>query len=468
MKDEALALRNRLLHYRFCHFFEIKTDTSVLMDDVEPRLNQTAYGYGKRTSPAIDSLALEAGVFEQCFSTASYTIASFASINTSLYPASHGLRQILKDEFPPRAKTIAQILSAYGYTTAWFGPRGDPHLSALSGIDRGFGEARMEYFPATAKESWALRRWLRRHRREKFFLNFHTYRVHAPWLPGPKYRAMFVDPGEKNPFPGPQDRDRYFHWWTEKNARNAPPPHPDTPKLQQFGDYPGYWSYIDFSDPRINAHVQGLYDACLLEYDQEVLAPVIAELKALGLYDRTIIIVVADHGEEFYEHKGFNHGLTLYDEVVRVPLIIRVPGAAPHRVTELAQTVDILPTLLGLLRIPVPQQAQGKDWSVCLTQGACGPQREYAYAQNFLMSSLRSKEWKVVRHDDGTKELYDLKADPRELTDLSAERPDVCARLDARLSQWEAGLTSYVDRESQYPPWVTEEMRRKIRRTGYF
>ncbi len=151
----------------------------------------SCYGYFRKTSPNIDQLAKKSVVFEQNFSTVSFTNASFMSIITSLYPKSHGVLYIYKDKLSPRVKTLAEILQMYGYKTAWFGPLNDPHLDPKVGFGRGFDDV-FDTFPGFPKQLDKLRTnlcdWLQRNKDRKFFLNFHTYKVHAPYLPSLKYK----------------------------------------------------------------------------------------------------------------------------------------------------------------------------------------------------------------------------------------------------------------------------------------
>lgn len=256
-----------------------------------------------------------------------------------------------------------------------------------------------------------------------------------------------------------------------------------------------YESQIDINNPEVLAHLVNLYDAAILEFDSKIMGPLIAHLKHLNIYHNTLIIVCADHGDEFGEHGDLLHGETLYDEVLHVPLIIKVPGLrSGKRIRELTQTIDILPTILDLLQIPIPYHAQGVSLLPYINDESRAPLREYVYGQLPYMAMLRSKEWKFSKHDNGSKELFDLIADPGEKNNLyyktasaltriktffqpeseslqnrdtAANIQTVASKLEQDLITWEDSLPSYrVD--SQFLPHIDKATQEKIKKTGYW
>jgi arylsulfatase A-like enzyme len=457
------------------------------------------YGYFRNTSPNIDKLARTSAVFEENFSTATYTLPSFMSIITALYPSSHGVLKIFKDRLSGRVTTLAQVLKAYGYVTVWFGPCDDPHLDTAVGFGRGFEEiyssgdvcGLMDY-----REN--ILGWIEKNKKEGFFLNFHTYKLHTPYMPGPEYKAKFTkikglsgvtenfdeySAGSIRKVAG--DKKLAIHFMgkklyrqfisegllkgSDREVRDFFTARGQENKMLNIQDYV-YWADIDLKDKTTNAYIQILYDADILEYDQEVIGPLIAKLKELGIYDKTMIVICSDHGEEFYEHGDHGHGATFYDEVTRVPLIVHVPWIKKgRRIRELTQTVDIMPTILDLLDIPVPGQAQGKS----LKEFICGrhplPPHEYVFGMMSTLSYIRSKDLLFVAdNDSGRNGLFDLVLDPGEKNNLNFEKCDVAAKLEFELEAFRKSLPSYRDREYFFDPGIDKETQEKIRKTGYW
>ncbi|MDD4940060.1 MAG: sulfatase, partial [Candidatus Omnitrophica bacterium] len=456
------------------------------------------YGYPKATSPNIDKLAGESFVFKENFSTASYTFSSFMSIITSLYPRSHGVLMISKDKLSPRVNTLAQILDMYGYKTLWLGPLDDPHLKPEAGFGRGFEEQKGGISKHNLVKIRAdLLNWMEHNRNEKFFLNMHTYKAHSPYFPSAKYKEKFtrakgmkgvIDKNtlffkktvetmrerEKDPVT-PLSEKKLFKEYLASGTLNASETYEfflsraKSDKLSEVQDC-AYWGGVDLSDPAVNAYMQALYDACILEFDQEIINPVIEKLKDLKLYDSTIIIICADHGEEFNEHGGHAHGGTLYREVTHVPLIIHVPGIKHGRqINELTQTVDIMPTLLDLLGIPVPRQAQGKSLVDLMNNKRALPLREYVFSEANGISSIRSKEWLfLLNNNDQNRRFYHLASDPKEQKNMYPENKEAALELESELKKWEASLPSYQDMEYPFDPGIDEATQERIRKSGYW
>lgn len=233
----------------------------------------------------------------------------------------------------------------------------------------------------------------------------------------------------------------------------------------------GYWRGIDMADPLVNKYIQALYDADILEFDTEVIGPVIDKLKAMNLYDKTIIIICSDHGEEFYEHGHVNHGRTLYDEVTHVPLIIHVPWIKNgKRIKELTQTVDIMPTIFDLLGIPVPHEAQGKSLASLISGRKSSSLRDYVFGRlsTTKISSIRSREWLFILHDNGRRELYHIRSDPREQKDVYSKNQGNALKLESELKKWEDSLVSYKDQEYSFSPEIDDEIQERIKKTGYW
>jgi arylsulfatase A-like enzyme len=161
--------------------------------------------------------------------------------------------------------------------------------------------------------------------------------------------------------------------------------------------------------------VRSLYRAEVRAVDAAV-GMVLDALDETGLGKNTLVVLTADHGEEFWEHGGVEHGHTLYDELLLVPFIVRWPGRLPDstRVDDLVRLVDVVPTILHVLDLPIPDELNGRS-AVPLLSGADSPPR-IAWAENMLFTeertAIRTSDHKYIRWQDGREEVYDLRADP--------------------------------------------------------
>ncbi len=183
--------------------------------------------------------------------------------------------------------------------------------------------------------------------------------------------------------------------------------------------------------------------------DHEFIAALLASLRAAGVLDRTLIVFTSDHGEEFLEHGRFRHD-SLYREVTRVPLILRLPGVLPagKRVGQLVRSVDLLPTVLDILGLPLPSSVQGVSLLPAVRRDRDLGLEVYADFDDFappFIESVRTREWFYLmdQRDYLTREgkkrapgfhwLFDAGRDPGEIADLSLSRPAAVARLQMRL-----------------------------------
>jgi arylsulfatase len=324
-----------------------------------------AYGYGRPTSPFLDSLATRGTVFENAIAQLPGTLPSHMSIFTGLYPAEHAV-------YPPdgvlsaKIPTLPEILRAHGFRTGGHVEGG--YLEGRHGFSRGFEEwsedspiVRTRSGPEKSKD--AVKRTFRRgldflgriRNAEPFFLFLHTYSIHDPYDPPPRYRSLY---------------------WS-----GPPPPGAFPPigtELQAFDE--GRRSLA----PRAAEYYEALYDA-QINYTDDVLREFFAGLTRLGLADQVTVIVTSDHGEEFLEHGKLVHS-QVYQENVHVPLIVATPGQRQgRRVAALVQSIDIAPTVLALARIPLGDQPRlsGRSFAPLLNGAPAGGERE-AYAEAYV------------------------------------------------------------------------------------
>lgn len=372
------------------------------------------YGYARDTSPTLDALAAEGVRFENAVSTTSWTLPSHAAMFTGLYDSTHGLVDNGLRLAESHA-TLAERLKAAGYHTAGF--FGGPYLHPTFGLAQGFDvyENCMTTVPDTLTDEE-----LRAESRA------HEGRSHAD-VTGPRtlerVRAWSADLDEDPVF-------LFVHLW-DVHYDFLPP----AEYVERFDpDYAGDLTGVDFlGNPRIAPgmprrdyeHLLALYDA-EIRFTDDMIAGIFDALRAAGRFDDALVIVTADHGEEFLEHGAKGHQKTLFEEVVRVPLIVRAPGSATASVrSEQVRLIDLLPTVLDVAGISVGGDVQGRSLAPLL-RGEALPEEPALLellADGRAFRALRTNAGKVISYAPGdARRYYDLRTDPRER--LSLERGD--------------------------------------------
>ena len=287
------------------------------------------YGYHRNTSPAIDAFAKESVIFENAVVQSSWTLPSHMSIITSLYPSFH---QVVERSFSLADEhvTLAELIKKGGYQTAAFTDGG--YVNTTFGFNQGF-DIYEDQRIGIANIIPKVKKWLDSNKSEPFFLFIHCYDIHSPYNPPLPYNSTFHDfaytgsliPSNNNIL---------------KAKRN---------KIK-----------VDDEDLR---HFIALYDGGI-RYTDEKIGAFLNYLKDDELYDQSLIIITSDHGEEFREHNSFGHGQTLYYRPdLHVPLIIRIPNFPKKeiKISELVQSIDLLPTILDIAKLPAHPPAQGKS-----------------------------------------------------------------------------------------------------------
>ncbi len=399
------------------------------------------YGYGRPTSPFLDSLAAEGVVFDRAFSAAPWTLPSHTSLFTGLYPSQHGV----KDEgfsVPKEIVTFPQSLGARGFATA--AVVSAHFLDPRYGLDRGF--ERYIVVPTNPRHGGAATtvsahglEWLAKEKGRPFFLFLHYMDIHSDYAAAPRFESLF-----SAPYQGPVDGStRQLRAFTRKQIA------------------------FDAAD---RARLVDLYDAEIRQLDG-ALETLFAKLRERGALEHTLVVVTADHGEEFFEHGGVLHGQSHYQELLHVPLILVGPGLPRGvRIDTPVSLVDLAPTLLALFEAPAPPALAGRDLApLWRSRDASWPERDL-FAEADRTVERRDTEravirgnWKLVLHrDTGERELYDLAADPREQVNLAQKDPERAARLAGE-------LTSTLATEKHAPelPPVSEDERRQLQALGY-
>lgn len=398
-----------------------------------------AYGYGRDTTPNIDSFGKRAAVFENALSEGSWCLPSYASLMTGHVPEVHGLYTNLPArQLPPFESTLAQELRGAGYKTALFS--GGVYLLPEWGLTRGFDHyanifstASPERIPAPFEDNLqSVLGWVKENRGSPFFLFATIDDLHVPYhSPDPEkydpgYGGVVHDTGVLSvPFA------RAY------NGEEAGVPARMREKAVEFK-----------SGERHLKHLAAHYDAALNAVDGRI-GDFLKKMKELGLFENTILIISADHGEMLGEKGLINHTQGLYEPVLRVPLIVRAPDITASfgaRIKPLVQRIDLMPTILDMAGVSgYGLGLQGRSF-VPLLKDPAAPWREYAFARSRrnltsydsapLIDERVARDacWKLHHYLYKAKmELYDLCSDPLETRDLYGSRPEIAGRLSYEL-----------------------------------
>ncbi len=386
------------------------------------------YGNDKAQSPHMDALAAEGARFDQAIATSGWTLPSVASMLTGTWPAMHkALGKVsrltpITEDLP----VAAEIFQQQGYTTLGFANAA--FLSQLLGLDRGF-----DVFDHQHAYNWDIRRAdatvdaalsaVSKRQGEKIFLLVHIFDAHLDYDPPDGYITPFV--GDRRTPDPPVSM---------KECMDLRQGEDKTPPTQADIDY-----------------LLGLYDGEIAFVDRAI-GRMIDGLKELERWDQTTLVLTSDHGEEFWDHGGFEHGHTLYDELVRVPLILRSPDAeliTAHTIERQVRPIDIMPTLYNMCGIQNFPSFIGESLLPDML-GQTPSRIPPAFSQGTLYGadkmSWGHEGFNVIvdraREGADAIELYDLTLDPLQQNDISKERPKLTARLTEEFSRFTRDLTA--------------------------
>jgi arylsulfatase A-like enzyme/Tfp pilus assembly protein PilF len=383
------------------------------------------YGCDKVKTPRINRLAAEGTLFQNVISTTPLTLPAHSSIFTGTYPLFHGVRDNGGFYLDPKSITLAEVLKDSGYKTGAF--VGAFVLDSRWGVDQGF-DYYFDNFDLTKYKIVSLdtvqrrgdevleeaRNWVSRNAQEKFFAWIHLYDPHTPYDPPEPYKTGYKG--------GP------------------------------YSLYDGEIAYVD-----------------------ELIGGFLDFLQAQGVAGRTLIVLTADHGESLGEHRESAHGFFIYDAAVRVPLIIRLPGSAGgsgREVRRQVQSIDIMPTLLDLIRDEIPLAVQGHSL-VPFLQGRQGKEPDSAYSETFFprfhygwseLRSLRQGRFKFI--DAPRPELFDVSVDPGELQNLIYEKASLGHEMKKELDEL-IGRYSAPEQEVAGPQNIDHDSLVKLQALGY-
>ncbi len=404
-----------------------------------------SYGYLRNTTPNIDNIAAKSFVFRNAISSSSWTLPSFMSIFTSTYPSEHGVRNryvinkkrregnALKEPTPhdktianlkklsPDIRTLAEVLNKNNYATSAF--TGNAHLNRTYGHDAGFNT----YYDSKPFGGFETTiplalKWLGENKDHKFFLFVHGYDIHGRYELQKDSSRKFMDKNYHGYYTGAEEEQITLRNLSLDNG------------------------YVDLSEEDKKFWID-LYDSKLYDADQR-LGKFFFELKALGILNNSIIIIMGDHGEELFERNRIDHGFSLYDELIHVPLIIYIPYSEQKRfidkkiiVDEQVRTIDIMPTILDVVGINLDLDIKNQMKGTSLVPLVTGQHlnldaiSETDYIYRIFKRSLRKSDgWKFIYSlDTDEKELYNLNEDPEEKNNLIDKEPRMAYELEQEL-----------------------------------
>jgi arylsulfatase A-like enzyme len=413
---------------------------NILLVSVDTlRADQTsADGYARETTPFLAGLAAEGVRFERAYATSSWTVPSVTAMLTGTYR--HGMGQRLRGGdrtwavIPETLPNLAEMLRGRGYST--FGLSANTNVPAERGFSRGFD--RFECIGSVDRDrvEAALAPWLEEiGRSAPWFLWIHMFDPHGPYRGRAPWAAEF-DPATAT-----------FGWVDGMSTET--------------------WSQRAAKLPRpVVEAVRALYDSEIRDAD-EYLRLLFERLPAA---QQAVFLFTSDHGEEFLEHGGTLHGATLYDESIRIPLVVRFPDRrhAGTVVRQAVSLVDVLPTIAGAAGVEPAPANDGID--LFGADGPAVPQGRIVFSENLRgdrgsILAVTDGRFKLIVDDARGSSLYDLQKDPGELHDVSAAQGSVVARFQTALAEFEERHTGPAEDPRQTP--VTPETIERLKSLGY-
>ena len=419
-----------------------------------------AYGETRGVTPFLDELAQRSVVFANAYAASSWTSPSVASLLTSRYPSQHRVT-LYESVLPPDEFALAERLAPFDFLSGGFSA--NFRLAANLGYGQGFDawqvymgrwvnpdrspKVRAGHVTARALE-WLDGAWSPDSGRPAF-LYLQYMEPHSPYDPPEPFRSRFAAPGAR-----PADAAAANRALSERVAQRT---------LAEL-------RFKDLGAAQV-ALLESLYDGEVASLDAE-LRELFAELERRGFLERALVVVTADHGEEFLEHGIMLHGLSLYEHSLRVPLLLSGPGLPPGRVIGAnVSLVDVVPTLLDLLGLPFGDRLEGRSLVPLLEAASpegvdllfeLPPKKAPVELRAHDRGILRGSH-KLVVKPDGAAVLYDLAADPVEEVALAAG-PD--EELRAALERQRVRLAASASGAAETIP-LDETTREDLRALGY-
>ena len=460
----------------------------LIMIDTLRRDHLSAYGYERETAPNLARMAADGALFLDNISQAAWTKVSTPSIMTSLYPQSHGVQRV-PDRLSAAAVTVAEVYRDAGHATAGF--CSNAFTGRFTNLHQGFEEmheagslttetSRSKTSRAVVDRAIA---WLEQRPNTPYFLFLHLYDPHSDFEPRAPYNTMWSEASHKDEHEKQREAALAA---AKKNGEDRP-----------FNELP---FPVDFEQAGLDAkswmdYEKGWYDGSIRGMDAEI-GRLVERLRTLGIEERTLIGVVADHGEELHEHRKIGHGHTAYGEIVNVPLVLYRPGTIPAgvRVEETTRSIDLMPTLLNASGLAVPENAQGQNLlplvaayrdaegdAATEAAAALGWESRPAVSEEHGRDDEDDKDdesysvvlegWKLIHNvktqDKPEFELFDHLADPFDVTNVAEQHPDRVKALEAELAAWREMVTAAKLPDDASTEGMSSEEINRLRSLGY-
>lgn len=440
--------------------------------------HMSLHGHARPTTPNLDEWAKTARVYDDCISPSSITICSHASMFTGLSTSEHGAnnaRIFLEDQF----ETIAEILARAGYRTYCYSA--NANVSRDLNLTQGFELVEHPWSPKYIERAIEIVR--KKTEGDDSSELGGKLRQLAPNKQDVKASGELAVPAVEDWLKATDSRKPYFVFvnWMEAHRQLIPPrrlrerfmtPAQVEKSFKVDRSWTSTWEYTlgvrEMSDEDIEL-TRLTYDAALLELD-ELFDLLLTRLRAAGALENTIVIVTSDHGEHLGEHHMLDHQFSVYDVLLRVPLIVHYPAKfAPGRESRPVMTHDLFPTLLEIIGLPAPEKtasaisllhpAEARDrlagYPTPFTEGLSLVKRrnkDFDFKPwNRGLRAFQSGEFKLIAGTDKRDELYNLKLDPGELQNLIAGQPEIAKRLHEQLEAHLRLLTPFKSTGQRIP-----------------
>jgi len=431
-----------------------KCNVILVSIDTLSALHLSCYGYEKNTTPNLCDFADKNILFLNSYSQSSHTLRSHFSIFTSLYPHTHKMDSIFRGYLSEDYITLAQLFRLNGYQTIYYGPTNDPQLPLDRGLERGFN---------SINDGFDINRWDESYskliknveQKKPTFLFLHTYAVHEPHLISDnKSKRLFTDlPGFSNAPITWEEFTKFspelLSFAVDKINELNPDSYKEMESLKQIADklkqsedikeaealfytlpnfiigssYDArYLSKIDINDPKQVEYLEALYDEQIYNMDKK-LDELFNLVNDPRLSKNTILIITADHGQEFMEHNDLFHGNNLYRTSTQVPLIIHIPSLKPKKITEIVQGIDIYPTAISLTGLSPKSPLEGIDLSGLIIGKKFVQTNKYVRSELNTLVGIQDQNWRFY-YDQRPLELYDLTVDPQEQNNVISLYPE--------------------------------------------
>jgi len=442
-----------------CYRSKPKPNVIIIIIDTARQDYFSCYGYNRETTPRIDEFAKEAVKFENAIASSPWTLPSIASILTGLWPHRHLAGYAVKDPDTAQegmtfltgsALTLTEILLQNRYQTVGFFQ--NPFVDPGFGLNRGFET--YDYFPGDnlhiRKADQVLRlavKWLEQYRErgKPFFMVLHFFDPHLAYDPPMELAMPFI---------------------YQSQSSLKPPFAPSDEELEKIRAGEIKYSAMD------KKFIIGLYEGELSFVDSMV-GEFFDYLKEKGLYEKSLIIITADHGEEFWEHNSFEHGHSLYQELLLVPLLIRFPEKdnGGMVVQERVSLVDLAPSILTYLGIESGVMANGRSF-IMMPGAVIKPVPRAMIAELPRLGNPKQALYKerfklILDTITGKIEIYNLEEDPKETKNLFGEKLSYPPEIIDQIRAVTKTIEQMEQAKEQTPAKIDTETQKKLKALGY-